>query len=115
MAKRSRVKGATFEREIAHQLSQHYGLKITRRLGQARDSGEDIIVGRLTIECKRRKSLKGLYAWMRQAIAATVETPRTPIVVLRDDGNAPLVLLRLEDFLLLTDSEIKPTIHEEPS
>ena len=108
----SRNKGAGFERDVAHKLSQHYGEKITRILGQARDSGEDIDVGNLTIECKRRKTLKGLYAWFWQARTAAKRyvSLRFPIVVFREDHGETLVMLSFDDFLHLTDKAVRPVV-----
>ena len=108
----SRDKGAIFERDVAHKLSQFFGERITRILGQARDSGEDIDVGNLTIECKRRKTLKGLYAWYWQARTAAKRyaTLRIPVVVFREDYGESMVMLSLDDFLFLSDKAERPVV-----
>ena len=108
----SRNKGASFERDVAHKLSQHFGERITRILGQARDSGEDIDVGNLTIECKRRKTLKGLYAWYEQARAAAkrYRTLRVPVVVFREDHGETMAMLSLNDLLFLSDKAVRPVV-----
>ena len=108
----SRNKGAAFEREVAHKLSQHFGEKITRVLGQARDSGEDIDVGNLTVECKRRATLKGLYAWYEQARAAAKRYTalRIPVVAFREDNGETMVMLTLPDFLFLSDKAVRPVV-----
>lgn len=105
MSKSQRTKGAVFEREIAALLSSWFNLEIKRNITQARDGGNDLNVGKLVIECKRRASLKGLRAWLHQATAAT-QPGQTPIVIMREDGaTAPMVLLNLGDFLALTTRE----------
>ena len=108
----SRNKGATFERDVAHKLSQHFGERITRILGQARDSGEDLDVGNLTIECKRRKTLKGLYAWYEQARAASkrYRTLRVPVVVFREDHGETMAMLSFDDLLFLSDKAVRPVV-----
>lgn len=105
MSTMQRNKGAQFEREVADFFSGLLGTKVTRILGQARDGGADIrpLPG-LLVECKRRKTLKGLYAWMDQvelAVAQVMETEGgrcpVPMVVLRADNEEALVLVRLAD------------------
>jgi hypothetical protein len=44
--KSSRDKGARGEREFAELLSNELGQVVKRKLGQARDGGDDISVGR---------------------------------------------------------------------
>ena len=108
----SRNKGASFERDVAHKLSQHFGERITRILGQARDSGEDIDVGNLAIECKRRKTLKGLYAWFWQARTAAKRyaTLRIPVVVFREDHGEMMAMLSFDDLLFLSDKAVRPVV-----
>ena len=42
MGRLQRNRGATTEREIANYLTEQLGTVVKRKLGQARDSGEDI-------------------------------------------------------------------------
>ena len=95
MGRSQRVKGATFERDIAQQL----GAK--RNIGQARDGGDDITLGRLRIECKRRKRLGTVQAWLAQATAACDRDGDIPVVVAREDHGEALVLMRFADALPL--------------
>jgi hypothetical protein len=114
MGKSQRTKGATFEREIAKQIGAALGLTAERNLGQARDGGNDITIGQLVIECKRRKSLKTLMGWLAQADAAAVETSGTteqyekklPFVVARQDNDEAVVILSLADFLRVADHQL---------
>jgi len=100
VAKRSRTKGAAFEREIASWFNLRFsGLGAARRLGQARDSGHDLDVGPWVIECKRRKTLGTVEAWLRQAADAARESERPYAVVARSDGGQPFVILPLTSFM----------------
>lgn len=90
-----------------------------RNIGQARDGGDDITVGPLVVECKRRKTLGTVYAWLQQATKAASEKKplpdggkRVPIVVGREDNGESLVILRLTDFLILTRDELKAHVAE---
>lgn len=119
MGKSQRTKGAVFEREIAHWFGAFFGKEFKRNIGQARDGGNDIDVGPLVVEAKRRASLKVLRSWFEQAVVAADrrqqharDTNRPgenmdhiPIVVMREDGGTmPLVLMGGDDFLALVDA-----------
>jgi hypothetical protein len=113
MGKSQRNKGAGYERELGAIFSTHFGTKITRKLGQARDSGNDLDAGPFVVEAKRRKSLKTLMGWWNQARASAMQQSSnrhavcvqhrrcTPIVVMREDNGPNMVFLQLEDFLAL--------------
>jgi hypothetical protein len=49
-----------------------------------------------SFECKARAGTKTLYDWMDQAIS---HAKGTPVVVVKGDRKAPLVMLRLSDFM----------------
>lgn len=101
MGRSQRVKGATFERDIANAL----GAK--RNIGQARDGGDDITLGRYRIECKRRKRLGTVQAWLAQAQAACAQAGDIPIVVAREDHGEALVIMRFTDAMpLLVASQL---------
>lgn len=97
-----RRKGAAGEREFFGILSDHWGQKIARRLGQARMGGHDGEHGRFVFEVKRRKGI-AVHEWMEQCEAAIekLDKPGTPVVACRADGKQWLVILRLEDFVEL--------------
>lgn len=124
MGASQRRKGASYEREVSKQINAALGLKgIGRKLGQARDGGNDIDFGIFGVECKRRKTLGTVYGWLQQCIEAVTGRKRTvlvmeepmpgvrtamqydidmtPIVIGREDNGVSLVILRLNDFLHL--------------
>lgn len=110
MGKMQRTKGASFERAIALALSGALGRDVKRHLGQARDGGYDILATPFVVECKRRKSLKTIYGWMRQCIAAQTAAQAhgekgadVPLVIVRADNEEALAVLRLPDFLNLIE------------
>lgn len=134
MSKSQRTKGAVFEREVCEIFTSalNPAEPFKRNIGQARDGGNDIDVGPLVVECKRRKTLGTVYGWLQQAIDAcrgrtyTVDVmddgewlgscetrPMIPAVVARQDGDtAPIVILKLSDFLKLTRDELKAHIED---
>jgi len=95
MGASQRRKGATFEREIAQAL----GAK--RNIGQARDGGDDITVGRFRVECKRRQTVGPMAKWMAQCVAACDREGDVPLVVARGDGGEAYAILRFADFVPL--------------
>ena len=104
MGRMQRNKGATFEREVAHALTEMLGGKFERVLGQARDGGGDVQseFSVLLFECKRRKSLKTLYAWMAQAVASSYSAdvvPKLPALAIRADNEETLVVIRMKDLI----------------
>lgn len=100
----SRNKGAAAERELAEILSNELGIVVKRKLGQARDGGDDIQVQKFRIEAKRRETL-ALPAWTRQ-IDAACEPGEVPVVAYRQNGQPWRVVLKLEDFLPLMRGEL---------
>jgi Holliday junction resolvase len=100
----SRNKGAAAERELAQILSDELGFVVKRKLGQARDSGDDIQVGKFRIEAKRRETL-ALPAWCRQ-IEEHCGPGEVPVVAYRQNGQPWRVVLRLEHFLPLMRGEL---------
>jgi hypothetical protein len=99
VGKSQRTKGAGFEREICHVLSESLGGKFTRNLDQVRDGGGDIMLPGYLIECKRRARIS-IYEWMEQATKAC-NAEQKPIVIARADNKDALAIMRLEDFILL--------------
>ena len=106
MGKLQRTRGAAYEREVCDVLTKKFGTKVSRKLGQARDGGDDIEVGPLIIECKRRRGI-AIYEWLDQVNKAAKDSDRLPVVVARADGRRSVAILDLEDFLALVpdDSE----------
>lgn len=116
MSKMQREKGAAFEREVCAYLTTQFPTlapdKIKRKLGQPRDSGNDIDFGPLVIECKRRAQMKGLYDWVDQATRAAAGMPpvshgmRVPLVIARSDGHDMLAVLPLPHLLWLAAPQL---------
>ena len=104
-----RDKGATFEREIANDLSADFGITVKRHIGQARDGGEDINVPPFVIECKRRQGI-AVYEWLHQCEAACKELGQIPVVVARADREEPIVILRYSDFKKLAREEVSKQV-----
>lgn len=105
MGRLQRQRGALTEREIANYLSDVLGVSVKRKLGQARDSGEDISVPPFRIEVKRRKKLAVL-DFMRQCETGSLPN-EIPIVIMRVDGDTrPVVMLRLDQFMPMMQGEL---------
>ena len=83
--KASRDKGARGERELAELLSHELGTIVKRKLGQARDGGDDIQIGKFRIEVKRREKL-AIEQWCKQVEAACT-TDDVPVVAFRRNGE----------------------------
>jgi hypothetical protein len=103
--RRNRTKGAEFEREVAARLSEILGVIVKRKLGAARDGGDDIQVGPYSIECKRRKAT-AVDDWMRQAEENAAKTGRIPVVVTRADRREAIYCMRERDFVMLFQGEL---------
>ena len=102
--KKSRTKGAAFEREIANRLTARFGCTVQRILGQARDGGSDLEgCEPWTIECKRRRVLPTIEGWLEQARVAA-PTGKPYVVIARSDGGEPIAIMPLafwEDMVIL--------------
>lgn len=103
-----RNKGAGGERELAALLSHELGFEVKRKLGQARDGGHDIEIGRFLIEVKRQERL-AIEAWCKQVEAACTTYSAidesgqlrepVPVVVFRRNGEPWRAVVPL-DFLV---------------
>ena len=97
----NRRRGQQGERDLATRLSEEFGIKVKRNLGQERDSGHDINVPGFTIEVKRRSRVAGLYDWLKQA-----ESGPNPTVMVRGDGQGWLAVMSLETWIKLAREEV---------
>ena len=95
--KASRNKGAAAERELATMLSDQLGVTIKRKLGQARDGGDDIQIGKYRIEVKRREALR-LDDWCKQVEAAS-GAGDVPVVAYRRNGKPWRVVVPIDWFI----------------
>jgi hypothetical protein len=100
-----RTKGASYEREVCAVFTEALDRPIKRKIGQARDGGNDIDVGPLRVECKRRKSLGTLESWMEQAEEGC-PLDKHPAVVTRSDGGESMIVMKLDDFLALAGDRL---------
>ena len=104
MSKSQRTKGAAYERDIANQLTDQLGQIVRRNIGQSRDGGDDITVGRFRIECKRRARI-ATYEFMDQC-TKSCDPDDVPVVVMRGDGRDSLVVMRFDDWIKLAREEM---------
>ena len=93
----ARNKGAAGERELAQILTDHLGVMIQRKLGQARDGGDDIQIGKYRIEVKRRETLS-IDAWCKQVEDAASHDD-IPVLAYRRNGQPWRVVVPLEWFI----------------
>lgn len=110
MSKLARDRGAAYEREVCKDLERYLGGIFNRKLGQARDSGNDIDIKRengtvVRLEAKRRRSIGNLYEWMEQA-TNSCSVGDTPVVVCRGDNKRSLVVMDLADFLMMVEKDL---------
>ena len=105
MGLKSRRKGAGAEIELCALLNNHLGTALKRKLGQARDSGNDVDLPPFKVECKRYKRIGKVYEWMEQATEAC-EVGDVPIVACRADGERWLVVMGLDDWVKLAREEV---------
>ena len=114
MAKISRQRGATYEREVANEIFDMLGIRIKRNLKQYQQSEEgDLILGKYLIECKRRRKI-AVHEFMEQADKAC-EPGQTPLVIMRADGKKSLAMMHLPDLLALLGNEIDPHQSQDES
>ena len=108
MGKYQRDKGARVERDIAKALAAYFGVKAKRRLGQARDGGEDLDIDiPFTIEVKARAEAPACQKFLEQAYEAALDTARMPIAIIKGDRKQPVVLMYLTDWLELAMPMVK--------
>ena len=97
MGKAQRRKGANGENELAGILTDNLGIIVKRNLGQAREGGDDITIGKFRLEVKRRKEI-AVHKFMEQA-QASCQPGDVAIVAMRADGKPWCVMMELEDFI----------------
>lgn len=99
MSKSQRTKGQVYERQVAEELSDWLGVDCKRKLGAARDGGDDIQVGQFRIECKRHETTK-VWEWYEQA-RSNAQPGEIPVVVFRRSRSESMALVSLSDFMRL--------------
>jgi len=106
MTAAQRRKGASGERELCALLSEAFGATIKRKLGQARESGNDCDVPPYRIECKRRMRRGPIYDWLEQC-EKDAPLGEVPVVMQRADGEGWLVTMRFNDWAKIARGELK--------
>ena len=101
----SRDKGARGEREFANLLSNELGTVVKRKLGQARDSGDDIQVEQFRIEVKHCERLQ-IPAWCAQVEAACQMPNEVPVVAFRRSGEPWRVVVPAKWFIRALREEL---------
>lgn len=81
----ARNKGAAGERELSKILTDELGFVVQRKLGQARDGGDDIQINQYRIEVKRRERVQA-DDWAQQ-VESTCQPGDVPIVAYRRNGQ----------------------------
>lgn len=109
MSASQRRKGANGEREVCALLQAEFGVKVGRKLGQARDGGADVHMPPFIVEVKRRARIAGLYEWLKQAEDATPEGYHLPCVFLRADGQEWVVAMKFKHWATLARGELCTT------
>ena len=113
MGKKSRDKGAAFEREVAKLISPYFP-DAKRNLDQYQASdGRDLSDTQpLCIQCKRRKKVdlwEIKMGWLEAEQSTSIEYPY-PIVIWRDDGQEAFCMMKVEHLIewlcLMEDGEL---------
>jgi Holliday junction resolvase len=104
--KMARNKGAAGERELAAILTDRLGFVVQRKLGQARDGGDDIQIGKYRIEVKRRERVQ-IDQWSEQ-VEQAAQAADVPVVIYRRNGQPWRVVVPLEWFI----EQVRETIDD---
>tara|TARA_R100001015_G_C4532471_1_gene98527 strand:+ start:247 stop:660 length:414 start_codon:yes stop_codon:yes gene_type:complete len=97
MGKKSRDKGAAFERWLCNEIDQHLGFKPKRNLSQYQTKGQsDIIIPGFAIECKAYANRGGWTHkkdWWTQACEQAGDNE--PVLVYKYDYQEPRAVISL--------------------
>ena len=103
MGKKSKTKGASYEREVAAKLREagFNARRTAQYCGNTGDASDVVGLDYCHIECKRYANRGFDYEWLEQATrdAAAKKDPVIPIVIHRTDYNKSVVTMWLDDFL----------------
>lgn len=112
LGRRSRNKGASFERIIAIELREIFGPQVRRGLGQARNAGEvpDIDGAPFWIECKHQHRPNIARAMMQAVRDSRGRKP--PLVISRADNEPVFVTMGLGTFVQLVQQSQKKEIND---
>lgn len=99
----ARVKGATFERDLAKYITENTNIDAKRGIGQTRSGGaevSDVDIPIFHIEAKRQKRCR-IKAAMQQAIEDSNINGKIPVAITRDDRADTLCTMLLDDWIKL--------------
>ena len=97
----ARIKGASFERDLAKYFTEKTSLDAKRGIGQTRSGGaevSDVDMPVLHIEAKRHKRCN-IKAALRQAIGDASINGKIPVAITKDDREELLCTMRLDDWI----------------
>lgn len=104
----ARVKGATFERDLAKYFTENTELTAKRGIGQTRSGGaevSDVDIPIVHVEAKRQKRCR-IKAAMAQAIEDANINGKLPVAITKDDRQDILCTMRLDDWILLFNAYV---------
>ncbi len=101
--KKSRNKGAAFEREVARMIHEHLGIDVRRNLTQYQEKGHGDLVGwpGVLIECKRHAATTRaqVEAWWQETLQAAEQAKAHPVLIYKTDRHPIRVVLRASDLM----------------
>ncbi len=104
----AKKKGHAWERAVVRKFAEVFGADKVRRGFQYKDGTDapDVVAPEMWIECKAAR-MTNPRAALRQAVPGAKRAGVVPVAVCKDDGDKPLVMVYLDDFL-----EIAGDLHE---
>lgn len=99
----SRRKGGAGEREFCEECVKSLGIPVKRKLGAARDGGDDVELGPFSVEVKRCEALR-IEEWWDQATDNA--KGKIPILAYRRSRRGWKVVMDLQTFFKLAREEI---------
>jgi Holliday junction resolvase len=111
----ARIKGATFERQLAKYFTEHTDFEAKRGIGQSRSGGSevsDVDMPIIHIEAKRHKRCH-IKAALKQAIEDANINGKIPVAITKDDREEILCTMLLDDWIHLFNAYAKNNETEE--
>lgn len=105
----ARIKGASFERQLAKYFSENTQFEAKRGIGQSRNGGaevSDVDMPIIHIEAKRHKRCH-IKAALKQAIEDANVNGKIPVAITKDDRADILCTMRLDDWIHLFNAYVK--------
>jgi len=105
----ARIKGATFERQLAKYFTDNTCLEAKRGIGQTRSGGSevsDVDMEIIHVEAKRHKRCN-IKAALRQAIADANVNGKIPVAITKDDREDILCTMRLDEWVVFFNAYLE--------